>query len=208
VEAVPTDGEVTQGSEACWVATCRSLGGLTCHYVDDAGGICSTAWCPDHRVMIDGRPYCRRHGALVPTLQEGMPLPAFTDRSANMVNRVAELLHQAVCFVLASEGGNVADLDVATTPTRISAYSGGKPVWGRSWALMNGQGRVLLEVEARASATLGDRLEVLVSGAIVYEQTPVWDALRREGSEESQRAFIGDVVKGVRKATREAVLPR
>ena len=197
---------VEQGAEPCFVSNCRSLAGLQCSYIDDGASECKTAWCPEHRVMVGEHSYCRRHGALVPTLQAGEQLPFVNDRSANMVNRVADLLHQRIGFILASEGGNYPDLDVATTPTRICAYSGTRPVWGRSWALMNGRGRVILEVEVRACAALGDRLEVLVGGDVVYEEAPPWPALRQDGPEADAKAFISAVVNGVRRAAREAVI--
>ena len=82
------------GDQRCTQPGCGRTTGLACEYVDRRGHDCRTSWCPDHRLVIDGRVYCRRHAGVVSALPVGYvghtaPMPDLETRAPSLVRWVS-----------------------------------------------------------------------------------------------------------------------
>lgn len=49
-----------EGTGVCSVAGCGRATGIACQYVDRRNRSCKSAWCPVHRIVVNGQILCRR----------------------------------------------------------------------------------------------------------------------------------------------------
>jgi len=92
----------------CTQGGCTSHEGAPCEYVDRRGRECRTAWCPEHRVTIEDRVYCRRHAGVVsalPSLDSSLSvsLPDLDNRAPSLVGWVSRQIDGDVWRLLLKE---------------------------------------------------------------------------------------------------------
>ena len=174
------------GDQPCTQPGCGRTTGLACGYVDRRGHDCRTAWCPDHRLVIDGRVYCRRHAGVVSALPVGYvghtaPMPDLETRAPSLVSWVAREVDADIRQLLLPE---VSDdrVRLVTDPVYL-VFIGcdRRRAWERAWKLVDHSGqslRIALLVEECADAEVAVR----VNAGIVDRLTPPWIVQRLHGS--------------------------
>jgi hypothetical protein len=153
-------------------------------------------------------PFCKRHASIVRsiaktrgTVREVKTMPEVADRSASLVNTVADDLDIAIVELLQQRFRGRSDLSIAAdrTPRDIwverkelawsnfnSPYLkrvGTELIWERTWSALNNQGHVA-RVAVRVSASEPPTVQALVGNRPVAEGTPDW-ILRRLAGERS-----------------------
>jgi len=175
------------GGLPCTEHGCPAITGMLCEYVDRRGRHCRTAWCPDHRMILNDRIYCRRHGGVVAAVPRGpsqgaTPLPDIDNRAPSLVNWVSRDIDAAVRQRLLSEvtpetpGELVAD-SVSLTFTGFDR----RRAWERAWKLVGHTGtnrRVSLLVEEAVDY----EVVVRVGQNVIDRLVPPW--IERQGSSE------------------------
>ncbi|MGC8460586.1 MAG: hypothetical protein ACP5OR_01895 [Candidatus Dormibacteria bacterium] len=53
------------GDQYCSARGCKEETGLSCEYLDRRDRPCPTAWCPEHRHVVNGHVYCPSHAGYV-----------------------------------------------------------------------------------------------------------------------------------------------
>lgn len=176
------------GDLACTQPGCGAATGLPCDYVDRRGRACGTAWCPDHRLVIDARVYCRRHAGVVSALPVGLasswvPMPDLENRAPSLVSWVAREVDADVRDLLLGEAGLGDGAQIVTDPVYL-VFVGcdRRRAWERAWKVVDRTGwslRVALVVEECADAEVAVR----VSSRIVERLTPPWIVQRLHGAQ-------------------------
>ena len=163
----------------CSVAT-----GMPCTYTDRAGQGCATAWCPDHRLTIEGRVFCRRHGGTMSALPvgaaRGAPLPSVDTRAPSLVSWVAREIDDDVRQLLLAASGGADGARLVVDPVFLSSSAIGSRGWERSWRLIAGDGSVV-RVAIAVHESADDEVVVSVGGAVVGRFVPPWIADRHPG---------------------------
>lgn len=191
VRAQPTDAKVATVTPAehghpCTQGGCTSLEGVPCAYVDRRGRECRTAWCPEHRVTIEDRVYCRRHAGVVsalPSLDSSLAvsLPDLDNRAPSLVGWVSRQIDGDVWRLLLKElaSGSGGQL-IADPVTLIFVGIGRQRAWERSWRLDSHVGiahRVSIVVEELDDT----KITVKVGGNTVEQLVPPWIQHRVRG---------------------------
>ena len=186
-----TDAKVDQvmspsAAHPCTQGGCTSTEGAPCEYVDRRGRECRTAWCPEHRVTIEDRVYCRRHAGVVsalPSLDSSLAvsLPDLDNRAPSLVGWVSRQIDGDVWRLLLKElsSGSGGQL-VADPVTLIFVGIGRQRAWERAWRLDSHVGiahRVSIVVE-EADDTM---VTVKVGGNAVEQVVPPWIQHRVRG---------------------------
>lgn len=167
-----------EGSLRCSEHGCDLASGVPCQYVDRRNRTCKSAWCPNHRIVVDGQVYCRRHAGVISALpQDGhssSPLPDLENRAPSLVSWVARELDADI------RGALLAEIDEATGGQLIAdpvylIFVGPERVrtWERAWKLAAHTGatlRVALLVEEEADTEVKVKIGSNVLGAVV----PPW----------------------------------
>jgi len=174
------------GGHPCTQEGCPATDGAPCEYVDRRGRECRTAWCPEHRVTIEGHVYCRRHAGVVSALPShdsslAVSLPDLDNRAPSLVGWVSRQIDGDVWRLLLKEltdgtGGQL----VADPVTLIFVGIGRQRAWERSWRLDSHVGiarRVSIMVE-EADDTM---VTVKVGGNTVEQMVPPWIQHRIRG---------------------------
>jgi hypothetical protein len=174
------------GDLLCTQPGCGRATGLTCAYVDRRGHDCRTAWCPDHRLVIDGSVYCRRHAGVVSALPVGyvghtVPMPDLETRAPSLVSWVAREVDADIRQLLLAELRDDR-VRLVTDPVYL-AFIGcdRRRAWERAWKLLDHSGqslRISLLVEECADAEVAVR----VNAEIVDRITPPWIVQRLHGA--------------------------
>ncbi|MGO8686007.1 MAG: hypothetical protein ACLQT7_02305 [Candidatus Dormibacteria bacterium] len=209
------------GDQPCTQPGCGALTGVACEYMDRRGHGCRTAWCPDHRLVIDTRVYCRRHAGVVSALPVGYvghtaPMPDLETRAPSLVSWVAREVDADIRQLLLAEAGEGA-VQLVTDPVYlVFVGSDRRRAWERAWKLVDHTGRSLrvsLLVEEGADAELAVRVDTTVVGRLA----PPWIVQRLHGAlpppevdsdrrRDFNRRLLGIIDKGVRRRTeREAI---
>jgi hypothetical protein len=175
-----------EAGHPCTQGGCTSDEGIACAYVDRRGRECRTAWCPEHRVTIEDRVYCRRHAGVVsalPSLDSSLAvsLPDLDNRAPSLVGWVSRQIDGDVWRLLLKEltSGSGAQL-VADPVTLIFVGIGRQRAWERAWRLDSHVGiahRVSIVVE-EADDTM---VTVKVGGNAVEHVVPPWIQHRVRG---------------------------
>jgi hypothetical protein len=178
--AAPTAAPVL-GDLLCSEKGCGESTGIPCAYVDRRGRQCTTAWCPEHRVEVEGRAYCRRHAGVTRAL-EGSDTPTAPDissRAASLAAWIASDLHARVVALLeqASEPGE----QLRVQPPRL-VFVGRQRVraWEHAWKLARHTG-LGHWVAVQVPEERDEQVEVIVDGNSAHSSVPPWIAARRDG---------------------------
>ncbi len=169
------------GGLPCTRPGCPASGAL-CAYIDRRGRRCPTAWCPDHRLVIEGVTYCRRHAGVVSALPRGAtPLPDLDTRAPSLVSWVAREVDADIRHLLLAEAPLGEGARLAIDPVyRVLAGQDRRPAWERAWKLVDRAGRSL-----RVSLLVeeGDDAEVAVrvNSEMLDRARPPWIAERPGG---------------------------
>ena len=175
-----------EGTLPCTVDGCSAMTAIACEYADRRARQCRTAWCPQHRVIVEGHLYCRRHAGVVSALPVAdstlvTPLPDLDNRAPSLVAWVARQLDGDVWRLLLheldTEGGELIADPVVLVFTGVDRLR----AWERAWKLVTHTGvsrRVSLMVEEAHD----DELAVKVGANVVGRLSPPWITERR-GSE-------------------------
>ncbi len=197
------------GTEACAEIGCTSMLGLPCEYVDRRDRQCRTAWCPDHRAVVDLHVYCRRHAGIVGALPAGdtsvtMPMPDLENRAPSLVAWVARQVDSDVWQMMLHEleaagGGQL----IADPVTLVFVGVDRQRAWERAWKLATHEGekrRVSLVVEEAND----NEVAVRVGANIVMRLLPPWighrmrhERVSAEQDEMEREAFNRAVLQAV-----------
>jgi hypothetical protein len=174
------------GDQACTQPGCPRATGLACDYVDRRGHRCRTAWCPEHRLVIDGRVYCRRHAGVVSALPVGYvghtaPMPDLETRAPSLVSWVAREVDADIRHLLLAEDRDGRGRLITDPVYLVFIGRDRRRAWERAWKLVGHAGdslRVSLLVEEAADAEVAIR----VDSAIVERLAPPWIVQRLHGA--------------------------
>jgi hypothetical protein len=209
------------GDQPCTQPGCGSSTGLACQYVDGRGNGCRTAWCPEHRLVIEGRVYCRRHAGVVSALPVGyvghtVPMPDLETRAPSLVSWVAREVDADIRQLLLAELDDGGAQLVTDPVYLVFVGSDRRRAWERAWKLVAHSGpslRVSLLVEEAADAEVA----IGVNTGTVERLTPPWIVQRLHGAEpppevdaqrrkDFNRRLLGIISKGMlREAQRRQV---
>lgn len=170
------------GKLPCTESHCGANTGVACEYVDRRNRHCHTAWCPNHRLVIDGKVYCRRHAGVITALPEtaDLALPDLENRAPSLVNWVARDIDSEVCRMLLAELDESSGAQLVTDPVRLIFVGPERArAWERSWKLAVHTGlaiRVSLQVFENADS----EIDVRVNSNSVDRLAPPWIAQRGE----------------------------
>jgi hypothetical protein len=180
-----------EGTKGCAQQRCSSKHGIVCEFVDRRNRRCHTAWCPEHRLVIDGRVYCRRHAAVVnalPALASGdvPPPPDLDDRAPSLAGWVARDIDTGVRDVIASalavDATTVQSLPVVLTlsgPERRRA-------WEHAWHGIGTHGHSLRVAVLVEEAGNGE-VRLCVDGEDCVRLLPPWISQRGIGPDDARR---------------------
>ncbi|MBV8196296.1 MAG: hypothetical protein JOY80_12315 [Candidatus Dormibacteraeota bacterium] len=203
-----------EGSLQCSEHGCTKSTAVSCEYADRRGRQCGTAWCPEHRALVEDHVYCRRHAGVVSSLPGAdsslvVPRPDIDNRAPSLVGWVARLIDGDVWRLLLSEldaqtGGQLIADPVMLVFTGLERQR----AWERSWKVMTHTGitrRVSILVEEADDA----EVEIKVGLNIVDRVTPPWITHRRHGDhvdEEQDTREREEFNRRVLKAIEDAVM--
>ena len=180
--ASAVDPRTAPGGMPCSEEGCTAATGLHCGYVDRRGRACDTAWCPEHRAVLDGSVVCRRHFGTMAGLH-GAPvhLPDLDNRAPSLVAWIGRRLEPSITAVLA--GHALGGAEVGTVP--VHAIHTGRDrirVWERSWSVVGDGGR-RLSVVLEVSEEDPTRLVLRVGRSLLAHVVPPWIEHREAGVE-------------------------
>ncbi len=204
-----------EGSAPCSFAHCAARTGLSCEYVDRRGRACTTAWCPAHRIIVDGHVYCRRHAGIIAAIPKhvagsghAQPLPDLENRAPSLANWVADDCDADIRSLLVHEAQALNGGEVVVDPLIIT-YSGmdRSRVWERVWKLVEHTG-MIYRISIAVEEELDAEVIIKVNQTSVYRAIPPWigqrllqrpirpevDAQRRK---EFHDKIIGYVSRGI-----------
>lgn len=150
----------------CTARGCPALVATWCSEQDRYGRSCPTAWCEDHRYVIEGRVVCREHSGLPPEDGVRVLYPSV----AQAVAWVARELNEDVCDLLtpAAEGRPIIG-----DPVRFAHFGLDRSrLWERTWKVQTPEGtalRVSLAVDESAATILTARVN---TRAVVQDIMP------------------------------------
>lgn len=174
-----------RGNAPCSAAGCTQATAVPCEYIDRRSHRCDTAWCPQHRIVVDSRVFCRRHAGTVSALPggplTGSPLPDLDNRAPSLVSWVAREVDAEIRQLLLSVAHDDDAAQLIVDPVfLIFLGRERKRAWERSWKLVDHRGttiRVALQVEEDDNATVTIR----VGSNLVDRLAPSWIAQRLSG---------------------------
>ncbi len=176
----------TEPGHPCTQGGCTATDGIPCAYVDRRGRECRTAWCPEHRVTIEDRVYCRRHAGVVsalPSLDSSLAvsLPDLDNRAPSLVGWVSRQIDGDVWRLLLKElsSGRGGQL-VADPVTLIFVGIGRQRAWERAWRLDSHIG-IALRVSIVVEELDDTMVTVKVGGNTVEQLVPPWIQHRVKG---------------------------
>lgn len=182
--AAPTPRPVLRGYLPCSERGCPNHDAVACAYVDRRGQVCPTAWCPAHQVVLNGAPFCRRHGRLssgVDEFQTETLRPDINNRSPSLVDFVADALEPRVVAQLQSLCRPGSNDQVAEERLRwVRPQGGGARRWDRGWKVYDHTGvivKVTIEVDEGSDPEVGVRVGLIT----VAQAIPPWIDRRRRG---------------------------
>jgi hypothetical protein len=173
------------GTLPCQERGCSSRTAITCAYRDRREQRCTAAFCPEHRSMVGGVVYCRRHASTITALGEGADphaLPELENRGPSLVDWMADAINDSVVAMLESTARDSETVKVEDEVTLIFDAQRRRR-WERSWKLLENTGvsfKVSLEVAADNDDALVD---VRVGTLVVARGVPPWVTRRRAGVE-------------------------
>lgn len=173
------------GHEKCMVSTCAETMTWGCTYTDSTGATCATHWCPEHLLVVDGAPFCRRHAGVasllltrVGTLLE-MPVPRVDDRSLPLLLRIAAQMDERMVQLLHHLYQGRYDVEISAHPAvREHRDQGRLLAWQAMWTATGPTGHLTV-LGLRAGTAEPPVVSIVRDGRVVREGVPDW-VLRRD----------------------------
>jgi hypothetical protein len=168
------------GDLPCSERSCAAQTGTACVYQDRRGRRCPTAWCPEHRVVVDGDVYCRRHAGVVQAVAGAVAQPPDVEnRAASLARWVGSDLDPLLRALLEKRPAAIGLTVSSVHPVHIGFNR--VRAWEWSWKLLGDEGiaaTVSIHVEERQD----DQVVVCVgAGVVVARLTPPWIERRHQG---------------------------
>jgi hypothetical protein len=169
------------GTLPCSERGCSKNTAITCAYRDRRGQRCTAAFCPEHRSMVGGVVYCRRHASTITALgaeAAARSLPELENRGASLVDWVADAISDGIVAMLES---TARDSETVKTEEDVIVIFDAhrRRRWERSWKLIETTG-VSLKVSLQVAADTDDALvEARVGTYVVARGVPPWVTRRR-----------------------------
>jgi hypothetical protein len=175
-----------EGSLHCSERTCDESSGVACQYVDRRNRACKSAWCPQHRIVMDGQVLCRRHAGIVSALPKdnaaSAPLPDLENRAPSLVSWIARELDADIRALLLERVVSSSGAQLIADPVfLIFVGSDRVRTWERAWKLATHTGttlRVALQVEEAVDT----QIAVKIGSNVIARETPPWIVQRPQGS--------------------------
>ncbi|HEY6377909.1 MAG TPA: hypothetical protein VI316_01890 [Candidatus Dormibacteraeota bacterium] len=186
-EAAP---QLPIGHLPCTQPGCLNDEGLECVYVDRRGRHCDTAWCRDHVVGVDGRPYCRRHAGVVRALPDVEPgsLPDLDNRAPSLLDWVTQRVDADITDAVAALAIDPQKVQTDTAHLVLITQNAERiRAWERTWKLYDHTGIhlwVALDVEEDNDL----ELVIRVNATTIERLVPPWITARRRGLRLSDEA--------------------
>jgi len=152
----------------CYEHQCPSPNGDPCHYVDGDGRRCLSAWCEEHRILVNDQVFCRRHAGIVSSIAEGKLvaplLPDLDNRCPSLLVWMSDQIGEDVKKSLEELGS------VEVRPA--CARSGTHGLWEKVWIVRDGNDEL-----ARASLEIQEPepdIIARVDGVEIASGVPPW----------------------------------
>src|SRR3982074_1054486 len=93
----------------CAFPGCPRQDAVACSYTDRHSRECGYAWCAEHRIDVNRRPYCRRHGGVMTAIAshpyDDIAPPDLDNRALSLCEWVAADIDKEVRDMLSQVGG-------------------------------------------------------------------------------------------------------
>jgi hypothetical protein len=180
-----------EGTRSCAQPLCESKHGVVCEYRDRRNRPCATAWCPEHRILIDGQVLCRRHAGVVnalPAYASGdlPPPPDIDSRAASLAGWVARDIDAQVRVAIALRLGIHVSAVVSSAVALILVGAERSRAWERAWHARGAGGsplRVAVVVEENSEGEVC----LHVDGELCARLAPPWIGTRDVGPDDPRR---------------------
>jgi hypothetical protein len=166
------------GTLPCSLRGCAAQTGSPCSYLDRRGRRCATAWCLEHRVVVEGSVYCRRHAGVAQSVAEAALAPDLENRAASLARWVGRDLDPILGPLLERRP---AAVELTVDPVHpIHVGFNRVRAWEWSWRLLSHGGSVAT-VSIHVAEPRDDQVVVCVGpGVVVARLTPPWIEGRRQ----------------------------
>jgi hypothetical protein len=180
-----SDQAQPHGALACSERGCPRHDAVVCSYIDRRRRPCPTAWCTDHRLLLAGRPLCRRHHRILAAaapdeFQTLVALPDLDNRSPSLADYVGDALQPRVLELLNALRRPGTEDQVAGEPVHVIHAGGGARRWDRTWKLFDHTG-VHAKISVEVDEGHDPEVWVRVGHQVVAQATPPWIERRRQG---------------------------
>jgi hypothetical protein len=168
---------VTAG-EPCAHPGCTNRDSVDCSYIDRRERSCGYAWCPDHQVLFEGQPYCRRHGGVMDAIAtntvERIHPPDLDNRALSLCEWVSNDVDTDMHALLEERRQGARDLTVQAQPLHlILLRQPSSRAWARVWTLSDHTG-TLLKVGIEVNENDDTIVVATVDGNPVANEIPPW----------------------------------
>lgn len=203
------------GYEPCAHPGCTRRNAATCEYVDRRERPCGYAWCPEHQVVFDEHPYCRRHGGVMKAISrnslEDVEPPDLDNRALSLCEWVSNDLEPDMRALLEELRGGREGFQVNSHPLHlILVRTPRSRAWAHIWSLSNNIGTVR-KVGIEVNEADDSMVVASVDGNAVAKEVPPWisdrgtpiseDAVRKR-RDEFRVKLVGAVVWAAKNADR------
>jgi hypothetical protein len=170
------------GDQPCAHPGCSNQNGVECVYVDRRGRECGYSWCPEHQLVFESQPYCRRHGGVMVAISadtiERIDPPDLDNRALSLCEWVANDIDQEVKAVLEEIKDGAPDAVVLTHPLHLLVLrTPPARTWARHWTLGDHTG-TMRKVSVEVSEDADDVVVASVDGSPVAREVPPWISSR------------------------------
>ncbi len=200
VSSTAAGAEIPAGADQCSARQCTLHNGTHCSFVDRHNRRCPTAWCPEHRKILNGKVYCPTHAELMSAIANGTEDSFIPDMSNQIPLRLIRVVN-GLDIQIGTLVANVASArgeTVLLDPVHFNLIGLKRTrVWERSWKTASVTG-LSLRITARIEEAHPDVLEILVNSASILQVKILSDELD-EASEE-YKAMFPAIVTAIQKA--------
>jgi hypothetical protein len=167
------------GTLPCTQRGCAERTGSACGYQDRRDRACPTAWCPEHRQVVEGRVYCRRHAGIAEVVAATAALPPdIENRAVSLARWVGRELDPTIQAILERRQDGSSLVVDAIHPVSVGFIR--VRAWEWSWKLV-GRNGIDAGVAIRVEEPRDDEVIVTVGSTVIARVTPSWIECRRLG---------------------------
>jgi hypothetical protein len=198
-----------EGVLPCREAGCTAVTGVACEYIDRRDLHCRTAWCPQHRMIVNEHAYCRRHAGVVSALPPAesalmAALPDLDNRAPSLVAWMARLIDSDVWRLLLAELDADAGGHLIADPVMLVFVGVQRErAWERTWKLVTHTG-ITRRVSLMVSESADSEVAVKVGPTIVERLRPPWiihrerrETVSEEADQREREDFNAQVVAAI-----------